>query len=47
MPRNRREDNIKLDYKLIDLEGVDWIDMAQDTDKLRADVNTLMNFWTI
>jgi len=35
-----------MDYKLIGSEGVDWIDLVQDRDKLRAVVNTLMNFRT-
>jgi hypothetical protein len=27
------EDNIKIGFKEIGLEGMDWIDMAQDRDK--------------
>lgn len=46
IPRSRRKDNIKLDYKLIDSEGVDWIDLAQDRDKLRAAVKMSVKFWT-
>jgi hypothetical protein len=32
-PRRRWVDNIKLDLRVIGLEGVDWIDMAQDRDQ--------------
>jgi hypothetical protein len=35
-----------MDHKLIGLEGVDWIDLAQNRDKLRAVVKTLMKFRT-
>jgi hypothetical protein len=31
-PRRRWVDNIKMDLKEIGLDGVDWIDMAQDRD---------------
>jgi hypothetical protein len=36
-------DNIKMDLKEIGWDGVDWIDLAQDRDQLRAHVNTVMN----
>jgi hypothetical protein len=42
-PRRRREDNIKMDRREIGWGGVDWIDLAQDTDQWRALVNTVMN----
>jgi hypothetical protein len=32
-----------MDIKEIWLEGVDWIHLAQDTDRLRAVVDTVMN----
>jgi len=35
-----------MDHTLIGSEGMDWIDLAQDRNKLRAVVNTLMNFRT-
>ena len=25
--------------------GIDWIELAQDRDRLRALVNVVMNFW--
>ena len=37
-PRRRWEDNIKMD-----LQEVDWIELAQDRDRWRALVNTVMN----
>jgi hypothetical protein len=36
-------DNIKMDLREIGLDGVDWIDMAQDRDQWRALVNTVLN----
>jgi hypothetical protein len=38
-----REDNIKMDLKETDLEGVDWIYMAHNRDKGHAVVDTVMN----
>jgi hypothetical protein len=35
--------NIKMDLREIGWGGVDWIDMAQDRDQLRALVNTVLN----
>jgi hypothetical protein len=42
-PRRRWEDNIKMDLGEIGFGDVDWIDLAQDRDRWRALVNTLMN----
>jgi hypothetical protein len=36
-------DNIKMDFVKIACGGVDWIDLAQDRDKLRALLNVVMN----
>jgi hypothetical protein len=41
--RRRWEDNIRVDIKEIWWEGVDWMHLAQDKDKWRALVNTVMN----
>ena len=42
-PRRRWEDNIKMD--LLELgRGGDWMELAQDRDRWRALVNTVMNF---
>jgi hypothetical protein len=41
--RLRWMDDIKMDLGEIVLGGVDWIGLAQDRDKWRALVNTVMN----
>jgi hypothetical protein len=41
--RCRWVDNIKIDFREIGWDGVDWIDLAQDGDQWRALVNTVMN----
>jgi hypothetical protein len=43
-PRRRWEDNIKLDPRKIGIDGVNWIQLAQDSVKWRAFLNTVMNF---
>jgi hypothetical protein len=35
-PRRRWMDNIKMNLREIGLDGVDWIDLAQDRDQWRA-----------
>jgi hypothetical protein len=42
-PRRRWEDNIRMDFREIGWECVGWIHLAQDRDKRRAIVNTVMN----
>jgi hypothetical protein len=42
-PRRSREDNIKLDLREITIDGVNWIQLAQDRVQWRAFVNTVMN----
>jgi hypothetical protein len=34
-----------MDFREIELEVMDWVHLAQDRDKLRAAVNTVMNLW--
>jgi hypothetical protein len=41
-PRRRWADNIKMDFREIDWDGMDWIDLAQDRNLWRALVNTVM-----
>jgi hypothetical protein len=42
-PRHRWEDNIKMDFKGIGWDGVDWIHLSVDKDKWWAVVNMVMN----
>jgi len=41
--RRRWEDNIKLDLQEVWCGGMDWIGLAQDRDRWRAVLNTVMN----
>jgi hypothetical protein len=43
-PRRRWEDNIKMDLREIGFGDVDLIHLAQDRDRWRVLVNTVMNF---
>ena len=43
-PRRRWEGNIKIDIKVIGLEGLDWILLARDREKEQAFVNKVMKF---
>jgi hypothetical protein len=42
-PRHRWVDNIKMDLRETEWDGVDWIDRAQDREQWRALVNTILN----
>ena len=42
-PRHRREDNIKMDLQEGGCAGMDWIELAQDRDRLLSLVNVVMN----
>jgi hypothetical protein len=42
IPRRRWEDNIKMDLQEVGGDG-DWMELAQDRDRWRALVNTVMN----
>jgi hypothetical protein len=42
-PRRRWVDNIKMDLREIEWNGMDWIDLAQDRDQWRALVNAVIN----
>jgi hypothetical protein len=42
-PRRKWEDNIKMNLRKIGIDGVNWIQLAQDRVQWRACVNTLMN----
>ena len=43
-PRRRWEDNNKMDLQEVGCGYMDWIELAQDKDRLRAFVNAVMNF---
>jgi hypothetical protein len=42
-PRRRWEDGIRMYLREIGWRSVDWIQLAQDRDRWRAVVNTVMN----
>jgi predicted small integral membrane protein len=42
-PRCRRLDNIRIDLVEVGWGDVDWIGLAQDTDRWRALVNSVLN----
>jgi hypothetical protein len=44
-PRRRWADNIRMDLREREWDGVDWIDLAQNRDQWRALVRAVMNLW--
>jgi hypothetical protein len=42
-PRRRWVDDIKMDLREIEWDGMDWIKLAQDRDQWRTLVNTVTN----
>jgi hypothetical protein len=44
-PRHRREDNIKLDIREIEIDVTNWTRLAQDRVQWRTFVSTMMNLW--
>jgi hypothetical protein len=42
-PRRRWENNIKMDLREIDIDGANWIQLAQDRVQWWAFLNTVMN----
>jgi hypothetical protein len=44
-PRRRCVDNIKMDLVEVVWGDVDWIGLAQDRDRWRALVNSVLNLW--
>jgi hypothetical protein len=45
--RLRWEDNIKMDLQEVGCGGMDWIELAEDRDRLRELVNAVMNLLII
>ena len=43
-PRRRWEDSIKIDLQEVERGCGDWMELAQDRDRWRARVSTVMNF---
>jgi hypothetical protein len=43
-PRRRWEDNIKIDLREVECGGMDWIELAHDTDRWRPPMNAVINF---
>ena len=46
-PNLRWEDNIKMDLQEVGRGCEDWMELAQDTDRWRALVSTVMNFGVV
>jgi hypothetical protein len=46
-PRCKWEDGIRMDLREIGWRSVDWIQLAQDRDRWRALVNTVMKLWVL
>jgi hypothetical protein len=44
MTRRRSKDKMEIDLRKIGKSAMNWIDLAQDREKWRALVNTVMNF---
>jgi hypothetical protein len=42
-PTRRWEDNVKMDLRDVGIDGVNWIQLAQNRVQWRAFVNTVMN----
>jgi hypothetical protein len=42
-PRHIWEDNIKMDLQEMGCGGVDWVELAYDRDRWRANVNAILN----
>jgi hypothetical protein len=44
-PRHKWEDNIKMDLRETGIDGVNWIQLAQDRVRWQAFVKTVMDLW--
>ena len=43
-PRHRREDNIKMNLQEVGCGCMDWLELAEDRDRMRALLYVVMNF---
>ena len=43
--KSRWEYSIKMDLQEVGSESMDWTELTQDRERLRALVNAVMNFW--
>jgi hypothetical protein len=46
-PRSKWEDGVEMDFKKTGWEGVEGIHLAQDRDRWRAVVNTVVGLWVL
>jgi len=44
-PRRRWDDNINMDLQEVGCGGMDWIDLAQETNRWRTLLNAVMKLW--
>jgi hypothetical protein len=44
-PRHIWEDDIRIDLRAVGQEGMEWMRLSQDRDKLWALVNMVLNIW--
>jgi hypothetical protein len=44
-PMRRRENNIKMDIKVIGWENMDWVYLAQDREHWQVLLYAVMNLW--
>jgi hypothetical protein len=44
-PRRKWEDNIRMDLGEMEIDGANWIPVAQDSVQWRNFVSTVMNVW--
>jgi hypothetical protein len=44
-PRRRWQDNIKIDLLEVECGTIDWIDCAENTNRWKVLVNTVLNIW--
>jgi hypothetical protein len=44
-PRHRMQNNIKMDLQEVGYGGMDWTELAQDSDRLPVVVNAAIDLW--